>query len=253
MKYVKIIASILILFAISQEYINASKQLLSFLDPSVLFICLLSIGLSAWLMGSGISKEKLSIRSWQFAKYYGITSFLFLILAFISLMRYKFEPDIVKVNGIEIDIAEFMNGSKNIIPDKTERRNYCVCIVTKLAQNDAVAENYADELTRGKIDRIIIDLKSTPDFNKLNLYECAGPIENLEWTPEFEQGLRESLMPELEASDIAKTNDLNKYCDCLMNEYKKLPVKNMTDAKFYSSKQKQEIDSICKSKSLLKP
>jgi hypothetical protein len=252
MKYFKIIGGFLLLMGSSKEYVNASKELLSFFDPAIILICLLMLGLSAWLIGSGISKEKLPIRSWQFAKYYGITFVFFLIIAYLNLLTYKFEPDIVKVNGMDIDIAGFMNGTKNIIPDKDKRRNYCVCVVTKLAQDENIAENYADELVKGRIDKIVIELKSTPDFDRLGLNECAALIEDLDWTPEFEQGLRESLMPQLENSEVAKTNDVNKYCDCLIEEYKKLPVKEMSNPEFYSGKQKLEIDSVCKLKSLLK-
>ncbi|HRI25001.1 MAG TPA: hypothetical protein PLZ45_10000 [Ferruginibacter sp.] len=51
MKYVKIIAGILLLLGAGSEYANAGKQLLTYFNPGILIACLGMILLAAWLIG----------------------------------------------------------------------------------------------------------------------------------------------------------------------------------------------------------
>jgi hypothetical protein len=109
MKIVKIVLALLLIYGAGAEYVNASKQLFTFYDPGIMGVVLLMLILCAWLFGSAVSTGKLQIRSWQFLKYLGLTLLLFVLVVFMSIVTFKFVPEVVKVNGINVDIAEFMN------------------------------------------------------------------------------------------------------------------------------------------------
>jgi hypothetical protein len=175
----KIVIGFLLLYGIGNEYIYASKQLFTFLSPGIILACLTMIILCAWLIGSGLSKGTLKITSFQFAKYYGLSLVIFLILAFISLLTFKFDPEIVKVNGIEVDIAEFMNGTKRIIPDEKQRREYCTCIVTKLTTDKELVSKYNSEFKSGKFSNVILTLQTDTSAYKYNLNECMISLSNV--------------------------------------------------------------------------
>jgi len=212
----KIIIGFLLLYSIAREYISASKQLFTFLNPTFIILCLLMLAFCAWLIGSGLSKEKLKIKSVQFAKYYGLSFLIFLLVAFISLITFRFEPDIIKVNGVDVDIAEFMNGTKKIIPDESQRRDYCICVVSKLTEDKDLVNKYKHDFEIGKFSKVIIDIQTGYSADNYYLNACLTSLTGLQWTPEFEKGMRASLKNQIRQLDISKTNDTTTYCDCLM-------------------------------------
>jgi hypothetical protein len=232
MKTVKLIIGVLILYGTGAEYINAGKQLSTYFDPSIIIVCLIMILLSGWLIGSCLSRNKFEIRSFQSVKYFLLCFLGFFAFAFFALFNFKLEPEIIKVNGFNINISEFMNGSRNIIPDETERRTYCTCVVDKLTGDANVRSNFSTELQNGRIDKIMMALKSDPDFYKLKLNECMSSVKNLHWTDTFEKSARKSLYEQVKNSELSKTNNIDTYCDCLIQEYKKLPVSEITDPEF---------------------
>ena len=252
MKTVKIILGILILYGSGKEYISASNQLSGYLSPPILIGCLIMISFSAWLIGSGLSKDKFEIRSARFLKYIFISAAGFLLFAFMGLKSFKPEPEIITANGVKVNIGEFMNGSKNIIPDENERRVYCTCVVNKLTSDSKITSRFSAELLNGNIDRILITLNADPDFNTLNLGECMGSVKNFQWTEAFEKSARENLYEQAKNSDQAKTNNIDVYCDCLIDEYKKLPLSEISAPGFYESQNGIRIDSLCNIKSKLK-
>jgi hypothetical protein len=252
MKTFKIIFGILILYGAGTEYINASKQLASFLSPPIIIGCLVMIISSAWLIGSGLSQDKFQIRSAQFLKYFFIAAGAFIVFAFFASRSFKPEADIISANGVKVNIGPFMNGSRNIIPDEKERRNYCVCVVNRLTMNSKITTRFGAELENGDIDKIMLSVKDYPEFANFNINECMSSVKNFTWTETFEKSTRENLYQQLKNSDLAKTNNIDKYCDCLIQEYKKLPLNKITNPDFYQSLNFLRIDSLCNSKSKLK-
>lgn len=252
MKILKIIVGTLFLCGAGSEYASASHELLSYTSPDILIGCFLVVLLCTWLIGSAVSKDKLQIRSFQFVKYFGISFGAFIIIAFLNLVAYKEDPEIITVNGINIDIAEMMNGSKKIIPDEKQRRLFCICTITKLANDNNVVENYSDELKSGKIDQIIIALKSENKISTLNLEECFNSNTTMSWTTILEESLKKDILDNLRKSRYAKTNDLEKFCDCLIKEYKKLSAKELSSEEFANSQEKQNIENDCDLKSRIK-
>lgn len=252
MKVLKIILAILLLSGAGSEYANASRELLTFTSPGVLIGCFLVVLFCAWIVGSGTSKEKVKIISFQFLKYVAVCFGIFLIFAFVNLTTYKAIPEKITINGIEIDIAEMMNGSKKIIPDENQRRLYCICVVTKLANDTNISEKYRTELKSGKIDKILISLNTENKLSVLNLEECFDSNTKMIWTDQIEESLKKDILNNLKNSKYSKTNDLNKFCDCQITEYKKLSAKELSSEEFTNSQKKMNIEKECDLKSRIK-
>lgn len=251
MKILKVCVGVLLLFGAAAEYVSASHELLSFTSPGVLIGSFLVVFLCAWLIGSGVSVEKLKIKSFKFMKYFAICFAIFSVLAFVNLATYKQVPDIIIVNNIAIDIAEMMDRSKKIIPDDEQRRFYCVCVVSKLANDTDISKKYSAELRSGKIDKIILELNAEGKLIPLNFDECVSSITEMSWTPGLEKSLKNDILKNLQKSKYAKSNDLVKFCDCQITEYKKLSAKELSSEEFANSQKKYEIEKECDLKSRL--
>lgn len=115
-----------------------------------------------------------------------------------------------------------------------------------------MVENYSDELKSGKIDQIIIALKSENKISTLNLEECFNSNTTMSWTTILEESLKKDILDNLRKSRYAKTNDLEKFCDCLIKEYKKLSAKELSSEEFANSQEKQNIENDCDLKSRIK-
>lgn len=252
MKTFKIILGILLLYGAGTEYISASNQLSTFFSPGILMGCLIMILVSAWLMGSGISKQNFEIRSVEFLKYMIVAASGFVVFALAGLKSYKPEPDIITSNGVKVDISKFMNGSKNIIPDEKERRIYCTCVVDKLTKDSKITNRFSDQLMKGDIDKIITALNTTPDFYELKMNECMSSVKSFHWTEAVEKSLRENIYNQVKDTELSKTNNIDTYCDCLVTAYKKLALSQISDSEFYLSEVGLRIDSLCNTQSKLR-
>jgi hypothetical protein len=91
------------------------------------------------------------------------------------LITYKATPEIISVNGIEVNIADIMDGSRRLIPDKQQRRAYCMCVVEGLTRDKEVAVNYKNEFREGKIDEIFKKMYADGD---IDLSACGAYIPN---------------------------------------------------------------------------
>lgn len=252
MKTFKIILGILLTWAAGNEYVHAGKELSTFFSPAIIAASLTLIFLSSWLIASGVSKGEFRIKSRHYLKYLGLTLIVFLFSVFISKATFKFEPEIVKENGVNVDIAELMHGMKGMIPDKNQRKQCCVCMVEKLTADKNLVERYQTEFEKGNLSEIFDEAQAVENADKYNLQECFSSVSKIEWTPEFEKMLRTNLMKQLTEFQISTTNDINKHCDCLIDEFKKIPFSKLKEANFNMSDIRMKIDSICNLKSKLK-
>jgi len=252
MKIFKIVIGIFLLFHASSEYVSASHELSTFSSPEILIGYFFIVFFCAWMIGSGISKDKLKIRSSQFIKYFAFSLGAFLILSFVNLLNYEENPEIITINEININIAKVMNGSKRMIPDEKQRRLYCICIVTKIANDKNISEKHIDQLKSGKIDKILISLNLENKLDTLNLEECFDSDTKMNWTSQIEETVKKDILNNLKTSKYAKTNDLNKFCDCQITAYKKLSAKELSSEEFANSQKKLDIEKKCDLKSRIK-
>jgi hypothetical protein len=138
------------------------------------------------------------------------------------------------------------------MPDEKERRQYCECVVNKLTRSPRVATRFSAEFRNGDIDKIIESVKGDPEFAHLNMNECMSSVIHFQWTETFEKSTRESLYQQVKNTELPKTNNIDIYCDCLVEEYKKLPLNEITSPEFPESSNFNRIDSMCNMKSKLK-
>lgn len=253
MKILKTILGILLTYGIGKEFVRVGKEYYNFFVPGIIICTLIFLLGCTWLIGSGISKNKLKFRSLIFVKYFAGTLSIFILFVFLCLTTFKYEPDIVKLNGINVNIAEFMHGSKNIFPDKTERREYCICVANKLTSDREFARKHKAEFESGDFANVINDLQISSSSNNLNLLECMNYVRKMNWTPEFEKGIRSKLMKQFLDNQLYFTNDTGKLCNCLIEQYKLVPMNELNSTEFMSSQKKMKIDSICYVNSLLYP
>lgn len=249
MKTVKIIIGLLLLYGASTEYIQASRELHSFYDPAIITATLLFLVVGAWLIGSGISNQKLPIRSLQFLKYLGISTGIFLFVAFFNFINALPGNEVIEVNSMHVNIGRFMKGTEKIIPNEQQRRQWCICIVTKLTADKNLVKQHKAELESGNYAQLLKDVMNGPDAEKYGLNECYSTITNLQWTPVFEKGVRSSIIKRLNETNVSSTNDIDKYCDCLVDEYKKLTIHELSSQGFADSDKGMLIDSLCNSRS----
>ncbi|MBI9056766.1 MAG: hypothetical protein JEZ01_03235 [Labilibaculum sp.] len=173
MKAGKIILALILLYSIGKEFISAGFQVGTFYSPGILIGTLFMLILIAWLFGSAVSKEKVKIVSWSFLKHYFISLVAFIVIAFFSLANYKAPKEIVEYNGINISIGEFYTMTKRVYPNDEERREYVLCVVSKLAYSEEIVKKYRTELESGKINRIFQELQGTSILGELGLEECT--------------------------------------------------------------------------------
>jgi hypothetical protein len=206
------------------------------------------IFLGAWLIGSGISKSKLKIKSGTFVGYYIGSVLLFVLMVFVGLINYKYPADYIVANNIKVPLGRCIQGNRKAIPDTTERKRYCSCIAEKLANSQEYNTTYRKELEAGTLDKIIND--STVQASIANYISgCFTSLSNLQWTDEVEKSFRSSLMKELNTGDFPQNYNVEAYCDCIINEYKKYPLNTIMKQDFTESDLSVKTDSLCKEKS----
>jgi hypothetical protein len=65
-------------------------------------------------------------------------------------------------------------------------------------------------------------------------------------TPEMAQTLRQSMKKDLSGSDIQKTNDLNKYCDCIVDSLQiSFTMAEIMEPEFTSSRKYRKLQDTC--------
>ena len=244
MRVFKVILGLLLLFGMGQEFAHASKQLGAYYSPPILLAALTFVLLSSWLIGSGVSKRKFKFKSFEFVKFFIFCAVLFFFIGFISLATYKTPKEIVEINGIIISYGEFMESNRRIVPEKEERKKYCLCVLEKLANSEEIKKNYTVELETGRITQIIREVKSKDYFTKLKLETCTESIE-IVWTDDLASTLKRNFMKELRDTEFEQTNDIQKYCNCIVEEYRKLPFSTINNEVFSDSEAGIFIDKKC--------
>lgn len=249
MKILKVLLGFFLLYTLGQEYAKVVKQLDTFFTPGVLLGACIVLVLVAWLFGSAFSIEKLKIRSYPFLKAYLISLLGFALAAFISLSTYQIPDDTVRVEGLEIPIGEFMEGSRRIVPDLAQRKAYCECIVRKMVASPDILSEYRAELEKGKIDIIIEAMKQGKVSIDTGLETCIDSIQ-FSWTPVMIESMENSCKDQEFDPEFVRSHDSNAYCECVINEYQKHPVDTISQGGFFESELYQQIDEYCSLKSL---
>ena len=236
------------LFGVGKEYAHASRDLGTLISPGIIIAVILFLFLCTGLIGSGLSKRKLKFKSFEFLKFFIITFVGFVSISFFSLLSAAVPSDFMVVNGVKVPLNKCVDGSRRMIPDKDERIKYCHCLTEKITADSTLITKYQSKLESGRIDDILTDLQNPENFIELNLENCFNKVE-IKWTDNLIQSMKENWKKELIDTDFEETNNIDEYCDCLINEYKNHPLGKIIEDGFNESEIGISIDSICTEKS----
>ncbi len=232
------------LFGAGQEYINAGRQLGSFFSPGILLAILVMLVLSTWLIGSGFSNRKFRLKSFSFIKFFIISLGIFLLVAMFSLSSYVVPGNFKSINGINIPLNKCIIGSELIIPDKAEREKYCLCLADKITADSSLIDEYRNELENGQLDKIFKELQKDEKIAGLGFENCFSATE-VKWTNNLANSMKSNWIKELEGTDFEQTKDIEAYCECLLNEYRKYPLSEILEDDFQESELAISIESNC--------
>lgn len=244
----KKIIGFLLIYGAGKEYVDASRQLGSPFSPGIIIGMFLILILCTWLLGSAFSKSNFKIKSLQFLKYFGISFLLFIIVAYFKLMTYVIPDDFVSINNIKIPLNKCIDGNINIIPNKNDRKDYCKCLAEKFTNDSIIKQKYKFELENGNLDNIIKKVQKEENFIDLKIENCINSIQ-LKWSDNIANSLKRNWKKELIGTEFENTYDIDKYCDCLINEYRKFPLDKIMEDGFTESKEALVIDEKCTQKS----
>ena len=244
MKIFKIILGFFLLFGAGKEYVNASRELGSFYDIGIIIPIVLFLILCTWLIGSGFSVRKFKFKSFEFMKFFIISFVTFAIVAIFSLGAKVVPSDFVEINGIKIPLGKCIDGNRRIIPDETERKKYCECFAEKIIYNPELKEKYQTYLEDNRIDKIFKEIQTNTKFSELTIEDCLSSIE-MKWTDNLANSMKVNWKKELIGTEFEQTNNLDEYCNCLINEYRKYPLSKIMEDGFNESNEAIEIDQKC--------
>ena len=178
-----------------------------------------------------------------------IISIIGIIGLIIIIVRPQPNQYIIEINGLKIPLDKCIAGNVNIISDLKERNEYCACMAQKMVNDADVISNYKSLLQNGQFDEIMADLKNKDKFKSLGLENCYKLTNSLKWTETMKKSIKTDFSNQLKGSYLELTNDIEKYCDCLVEKLEKIPANKVISGEIYLSWDWLKIDSICKENS----
>lgn len=241
----------LLLFGAGREFIHASRDLGTLFSPGIIIGSLIMIILSTWLIGSGFSVRKFKFKSFDFLKFFIISFVTFVFVAIFSLGSLVIPSHFVEINGLKIPLGKCIDGNRRIIPDEKERKEYCKCFVEKILNEPELKLKYQVKLENDKVNEVFKEFQKSPKFLQLGIENCMTSIK-MKWTDNLANSMKRNYKNRLLGTEFELTNDIDKYCDCLINEYRKFPLDKIMEDEFVESKETIEIDEKCTNLSLKK-
>jgi hypothetical protein len=245
MKIGRIILGFIILISAGGEYGIAAREIGSFLSPGIILAMLPFLILCTWLIGSGFSKTEFKIKSYQFLRYFVLCTVLLLFVALLSFSNYKPQEVVVEYNGIKIPIGECIESNKPIIEDENDRTKYCSCMAEKLSNSKEVRSKYLSKLEQGNLDGIIKRIEHESYYDSLGVETCMDSIK-IEWNDVLADAIENNIKNELSGTEFEKEYDIDKFCNCLIKEYRKYPFKVINNKNFAESSLAMEINEKCR-------
>lgn len=247
MKTLKIIIGFLLLISTGNEYVNASRELGNPFEIVIIFMVILFIVLSSWLIGTGFSKRKLKFKSFQFLKFAIISIVIFLFSVYINLMKEIIPTDFKIVNGIKIPMSKCVKGSVNIIPDKEKRIEFCNCLAEKITKSEELKIKYKSELENGRLGEIFKEIQNDEKYIELDILNCLN-TNSMVWTNNLVKTMKNQIKKNFIGTEYEKTNNIDMFSDCLITEYRKIPLKEVLEDGFYDSTKGLIIFEKCEEK-----
>ena len=180
-----------------------------------------------------------------------INIFIFTCLVYLSACGQKSNNgDTVTVDkGVEIPIAACVGANSKILGNSVDPVAFCKCLVPKFYQdlkNDPeklklLKEGNWYELAKDKQEIVAKYFKSCMTQSTTNDSTAKFTI-----TPRMAIGMKNKMKQELIGSDIEKTNDVDKYCDCMLNSLQtEFTIKEIMQDNFNGTEKYQKVVDEC--------
>lgn len=243
MRYILIVLGIMLVIGSSSELVHSVKSegLTGFFS---LIITIPFVILGSWLLASGMSKNTAKFGTWSHIKYLIGCVVLSLIIIFFTLVSNLAPNHLVSINGLDIPLGKCMDANVNVFLNEEDREQYCKCVAEKILNNPDLGSEYEAHLVNNRFDDAIAGLQKQELLPYLGLENCI-PYSELEWNKTLELEYKQQMLKEVEDSELATTNHIDKYCDCLMVELKKQPVKSVFDGSYWETEEYQFLEEKC--------
>lgn len=244
MRTLKIIIGFLLIYGAGTEYVVASREVSSWFNIGVIGGVIIMLSICTWLIGTGFANSKYKLNKSQIAKYFGITILLFFLFAFIKTSNYVVPKNFVEINGLKVPIGKCLDGNQRLIPDKKKREDYCKCIVEKITSVAELKEKYKTQLEGDKILAVFKEVQNDTNYLDLKIENCFE-VAQMEWTDKLAEAMKRNWRKELEGTEFERTNDIEKYSDCLIEKYRQYPFQKIMSDGFAESEEAVRIDEEC--------
>lgn len=243
MRIVKIVVGILLLWGIASEYVNASRELVTWFSPWIIISALSMLLICAWLFGTALTHSKYKISKTQFIKYYAIITIVFIPLVFLRA-SINLPSHFVEVGSKKIPLGQCIQGSVRMIKNPEDREIYCQCLADKLSNDTVLKIKYQKRLEKGELLQVLQELKDNEQYLDMKFEECMSSVK-MTWTDVMARSAKAELKASLVGSEFEQTNNLDLYCDCLIEEYRKYPFDSIQSETFMVSETAIDIDNRC--------
>lgn len=244
MKTLKIILGFFLLYGVGMETGSVIMEFGVFGHLDLLFYSILVFLLATWLIASGFSKTEFRIKSIESIKYLIISLAFFIFFVILGISKNKPKEFTLEYNNYSVPLTQFIESNDLLIPEYEQRKEFCICITKKLIDNDMVNNTYEKELKTGNIFTIVNDIRDNPMFATIDLTSCFTILE-LKWTANIIEASKDQIREYMMSSDFTETNDIEKLCDCIMDNVIKFPVIELFKSSYIGSEKIDSINSMC--------
>lgn len=209
--------------------------------------------IASWLLKKDYHKNSSSLQWIADLKYFVIT-----ILIFLTFLGAKLGPSMTQqyyteINGMTIPLKKCIDGQEEFFPDFEERKKLCECMAENLSSSDKIKEEFQSELQRGRFDIIADGIKNNKELaNEVDLEICMTNITEVKWTDKLVEAAKRNILQDLKESELKETHDIEKFCDCIMDGFTKIPFKEVQNDSFANSSVADSIRTLCQEKTKLK-
>lgn len=232
------------LYGAGAEYVDASREFGSWYSAGAIGGTITMLLICTWLIGTGFTNSKYKLTKIQIAKYLGISLALFTLFAFIKIGTYIVPNNFVEINGLKVPIGKCIDGNRELIPDEKKRADYCKCFIEQITAIPELKEKYRNQLENDKIMEVFKDVRKNPNYLDLDIGYCNEVVQ-MEWTDKLAEAMKQNWKKEFAGTRFEQTNDIEKYSDCLIEKYRKYPLREIMSDGFAESEQAIAIEEEC--------
>ena len=178
---------------------------------------------------------------------------LFIACLWLSSCGQNQDPNetVVVEDGVKISIKACVQANTKILGSSVDPVAFCKCVVPKFYSD---LKNDPEKLKLLKDGRWFDLSKEKQELVTKYFQECivatatTDSTAKLTITPRMAEGMKKKMKHELIGSEIEQTNDINKYCDCVINSLQTdFSIKEIMKDDFnQSEKYKQVMDKCLK-------